>query len=196
VDRAQRLIDAAVRELKARGGVDLNQTLAYDIAHAASAIATARSALDYARRGTTEAALAGAFLGLALSDLATRILGREALWAVADDWYRPFASFVASHRDPQLLASLAETRAATPRRGLLDGRRDVPPLRRGASTSPRRARAPHQRRHSRLDHQRTERAGRLRALGTEEFGGFATGGESEYLGMVVATEELSWAGSA
>ena len=26
----------------------------------------------------------------------------------------------------------------------------------------------------------------------EEFGGFATGGESEYLGMVVATEELSW----
>ena len=28
----------------------------------------------------------------------------------------------------------------------------------------------------------------------EEFGGFATGGESEYLGMVVATEELSWGG--
>jgi (2S)-methylsuccinyl-CoA dehydrogenase len=26
----------------------------------------------------------------------------------------------------------------------------------------------------------------------EEFGGFATGGESEYLGMVIATEELSW----
>jgi (2S)-methylsuccinyl-CoA dehydrogenase len=26
----------------------------------------------------------------------------------------------------------------------------------------------------------------------EEFGGFATGGESDYLGMVVATEELSW----
>jgi (2S)-methylsuccinyl-CoA dehydrogenase len=26
----------------------------------------------------------------------------------------------------------------------------------------------------------------------EEFGGFATGGESEYVGMVVATEELSW----
>jgi len=28
----------------------------------------------------------------------------------------------------------------------------------------------------------------------EEFGGFATGGEGEYLGMVVATEELSWGG--
>ncbi len=26
----------------------------------------------------------------------------------------------------------------------------------------------------------------------EEYGGFATGGESDYLGMVVATEELSW----
>lgn len=28
----------------------------------------------------------------------------------------------------------------------------------------------------------------------EEFGGFATGGESDYLGMVIATEELSWGG--
>ena len=26
----------------------------------------------------------------------------------------------------------------------------------------------------------------------EEYGGFATGGEADYLGMVVATEELSW----
>ena len=26
----------------------------------------------------------------------------------------------------------------------------------------------------------------------EEYGGFAAGGESDYLGMVVATEELSW----
>jgi (2S)-methylsuccinyl-CoA dehydrogenase len=28
----------------------------------------------------------------------------------------------------------------------------------------------------------------------EEFGGFAAGGESEYIGMVIATEELSWGG--
>ena len=28
----------------------------------------------------------------------------------------------------------------------------------------------------------------------EEFGGFATGGESDYLGMVIATEELTWGG--
>jgi (2S)-methylsuccinyl-CoA dehydrogenase len=26
----------------------------------------------------------------------------------------------------------------------------------------------------------------------EEYGGFASGGESDYMGMVVATEELSW----
>ncbi len=26
----------------------------------------------------------------------------------------------------------------------------------------------------------------------EEYGGFATGGEADYMGMVVATEELSW----
>jgi (2S)-methylsuccinyl-CoA dehydrogenase len=195
VDRAQRLIDAAVRELKARGGVDLNQTLAYDIAHAASAIATARSALDYARRGTTEAALAGAFLGLALSDLATRILGREALWAVADDWYRPFASFVASHRDPQLLASLAETPGP---RHLGEDFSMVAEMFHRFAEEQVRPHAEHvHRTNGDIPDSIISGLSELGGFGLsvpEEFGGFATGGESEYLGMVVATEELSWGG--
>jgi (2S)-methylsuccinyl-CoA dehydrogenase len=195
VDRAQRLIDAAVRELKARGGVDLNQTLAYDIAHAASAIATARSALDYARRGTTEAALAGAFLGLALSDLATRILGREALWAVADDWYRPFASFVASHRDPSLLASLAETPGP---RHLGEDFSMVAEMFHRFAEEQVRPHAEHvHRTNGDIPDSIISGLSELGGFGLsvpEEFGGFATGGESEYLGMVVATEELSWGG--
>ena len=35
-------------------------------------------------------------------------------------------------------------------------------------------------------------AGWLSALIPEEYGGFAAGGESDYLAMCVATEELSW----
>src|SRR5579863_854331 len=109
VNDAQSVIDGALRSLRDGGGVDANQSLAYDVAHAASAIATARASLDYAARGEVESQLVAAFLAIALSDLATRILGREALWAVDDDWYRPFASFVTTYRDPSFVASLAES---------------------------------------------------------------------------------------
>jgi (2S)-methylsuccinyl-CoA dehydrogenase len=195
VEQAQRLIDGAVRELKIRGGVDSNQTLAYDIAHGASAIATARSALGYATKGTTEAALAGAFLGLALSDLATRILGRETLWAVAEDWYRPFAEFVSAHRDPALLASLAETPGP---RHLGEDFSMVAEMFHRFAEEQVRPHAEHvHRTNGDIPESIIEGLAELGGFGLsvpEEFGGFATGGESEYLGMVVATEELSWGG--
>jgi (2S)-methylsuccinyl-CoA dehydrogenase len=195
VDRAQRLIDAALRELKARGGIDRNQTLAYDIAHSASAIATARSALDYATKGATEASLAGAFLGLALSDLATRVLGREALWGVAGDWYQPFAAFVAAQRDPALLASLAETPG---NRHLGEDFSMVADMFHRFAEEQVRPHAEHvHRTNGDIPDSIISGLGELGGFGLsvpEEFGGFATGGESEYLGMVVATEELSWGG--
>ena len=87
VAQAQSVIDTGVKRLSALGGPDKEQTLAYDLAHAASAIATARACLSYAAKGTQEADLTAAFLAIALSDLATRILGREELWGVESDWY-------------------------------------------------------------------------------------------------------------
>ena len=48
---AQDVVDKAVLALKANGGIDANQVVAYDIAHAASAIGTARSTLDYGAKG-------------------------------------------------------------------------------------------------------------------------------------------------
>jgi len=36
------------------------------------------------------------------------MLGRESFWAVEDEWYRPFAAFVTTYRDPQFVAGLAE----------------------------------------------------------------------------------------
>src|SRR5579863_9082589 len=91
VERAQSVIDAALVALRDSGGIDAHQSLAYDLAHAARAVATARASLDYAARGESESQLVAAFLALALSDLATRVLGRESLWGAKDDWYQPFA---------------------------------------------------------------------------------------------------------
>jgi (2S)-methylsuccinyl-CoA dehydrogenase len=193
VTQAQSVIDAALVALKDLGGVEAQQSLAYDIAHAASAIATARASLEYAARGEVEAQLVAAFLALALSDLATRILGREALWAAVDDWYRPFADFVATYRDPSFVAGLAESPG--PRHLGEDFEMVADTFHRFAAEQVR-PHAEHVHR-ANADIPESVIAG-LAELGgfglsvPEEYGGFATGGESEYLGMVVATEELSW----
>ena len=100
ISRAQSIVDHGLDRLAANGGIDANQTFAYDLSHAASAIATARANLDYAAKGSLEATLTGAFLAQALSDLAGRILGREELWGVSADWFLPFSSFVATYRTP------------------------------------------------------------------------------------------------
>jgi (2S)-methylsuccinyl-CoA dehydrogenase len=193
VARAQSVIDGAVVALQREGGVDANQSLAYDLAHGASALATARASLAYAAKGDVESQLVAAFVALALSDLATRILGRESLWAVDDDWYRPFASFVSTYRDPGFVAGLAES--AGPRHLGEDYQMVADTFHRFALEHVR----PHAEHVHRANADIPESViSGLAELGgfglsvPEEFGGFATGGESEYLGMVVATEELSW----
>jgi len=193
VERAQSVIDRALADLKKGGGVDAHQSLAYDLAHAASALATARASLAYAAHGDEESRLTAAFLAIALSDLATRVLGRESLWAVDEDWYRPFAAFVSTYRDPQFVADLAESPGA--RHLGADFEMVADTFHRFALEQVR-PHAEHVHR-ANADIPESVIAG-LAELGgfglsvPEEFGGFATGGESEYLGMVVATEELSW----
>jgi len=195
IDRAQSIIDGAVRELKRRGGVDEHQTLAYDVAHGASAVATARACLTYAAQGEQESDLVGAFLAVALSDLATRVLGRESLWAVDADWYAPFASFVSTFRDPDFVAGLAD--CAGPKHLGADFEMVSEMFHRFALEQVR----PHaehvHRTNGDIPESIIEGLAEMGGFGLsvpEEFGGFATGGESEYLGMVVATEELSWGG--
>ena len=193
LERAQSVIDGALRHLKRSGGVDAHQSLAYDVSHAASALATARASLPYAANGEVESRLVAAFLAVALSDLATRVLGREGLWAVEDGWYRPFASFVAHYRDPQFVAGLAESAGA---RHLGEDFEMVADTFHRFALEQVRPHAEHVHR-ANADIPESVIAG-LAELGgfglsvPEEFGGFASGGESEYLGMVVATEELSW----
>jgi (2S)-methylsuccinyl-CoA dehydrogenase len=190
---AQSVIDGAVRSLKDGGGVDAHQSLAYDVSHATSALATARASLAYAAKGEVESKLVAAFLAIALSDLATRVLGREDLWAVADDWYQPFAAFVTTYRDPAFVAGLADSPG--PRHLGSDFEMVADTFHRYALEQVR----PHAEHVHRANADIPESVitglAELGGFGLsvpEEFGGFATGGESEYLGMVVATEELSW----
>ena len=195
IEKAQHVIDRAVSSLRDRGGADVQQTLAYDVAHAASAVATARACRSYAQRGEVEAALVNAFFALALADLSNRILGREELWGVESTWYEPFTDFVVAHREPTRLGSLADTPGDKHLEQEFQMVNDM--FHRFAAEQVR----PHAEHVHRTNGDIPESviAG-LSEIGgfglsvPEEFGGFATGGESEYLGMVVATEELSWGG--
>ena len=78
IDLADRVVGKAVRHLAGTGGPDVHQVLAYDLAHAASGVATARSLLDYGAKGDLEAKITCAFAADMLHELASKLLGREA----------------------------------------------------------------------------------------------------------------------
>ena len=193
LDLARHLVEAGSAAVRDHGGIDANQVVAYDVAHAAAAVATAQAALDYGALGATEASLALAFVADVVADLEGRVAGREAIWGVEPGWSAPVASFMATYRDPTLLASLAEVPG--PRHLSEDFELVRETFHRFAEDKVR----PHAEHVHRTNGDVPEEiiAG-LAELGgfglsvPEEYGGFATGGESDYLGMVVATEELSW----
>ncbi len=193
IDHAQSVIEGALREIVARGGVDQNEGLAYDLAHAASALATAKSCLNYAAKGDDEARLFAAFLALTLADLANRVLGREALWGVGPTWFAPFQSFVAAYRESSFLASLAESPGP---RHLGEDFAMVGELFHRFAEEQVRPHAEHvHRTNAEIPESIISGLSELGGFGLsipEQFGGFSTGGEAEYVGMVVATEELSW----
>jgi (2S)-methylsuccinyl-CoA dehydrogenase len=190
---AKSVVASGVAALAAAGGPDQEQVLAYDLAHAAAAVRTAEAVLGYGVLGDTEAQIACAFAADALADLAARVVGREALWGIALDWMDPAASFVSTFRQPEVLASLAET----------EGPRHLDPdfelvretFHRFAEEQIR-PRAEHiHRENTDIPEEIIEGMAEMGGFGMsvpEEYGGFATGGESDYMGMVVATEELSW----
>ena len=194
VERAERIVAHAASSLAARGGVDANQSFAYDLAHATSAIATARACLDYAETGDLERRLVDAFVGLALSDLAARTLGREDLWGLARDWFDPFHDFVAAASSPAFLAALAETPGE---RHLDDEYQMVSDMFHRFALEQVKPHAEHvHRTNADIPESIIQGLAELGGFGLsvpEEFGGYSPGGEAEYLGMLVATEELSWA---
>lgn len=194
VELARSIIGSTARHLASQGpdAIDSNQAVAYDLAHAAAAVETARAALGYGTRGPVEAALATAFAAEAVWDLGSRLLGRESDWGVERGVLDPAMDFVAAHRDPAWLAGLA----GTPGGRHLDDDFELvaDTFRRFAEDRIVPAAESIHRHNSDIPEEIIAGLGELGAFGLsipEEYGGFATGGESDYIGMVVATEELS-----
>jgi len=193
VELAQGLVDSGCAAVRDHGGVDANQVVAYDVAHAAAAVASARATLTYGDAGQTEELLATAFVADVLADLVGRVSGREAAWGAETGWSAPAADFLVARRDPAALAALATVEG--PRHLGSDFALVRETFHRFAEEKVR----PHAEHVHRTNGDIPEEIiSGLAELGgfglsvPEEYGGFATGGESDYMGMVVATEELSW----
>ncbi|MCP3912349.1 MAG: acyl-CoA/acyl-ACP dehydrogenase [Actinomycetia bacterium] len=192
IDLADSIVRSLARKLAAEGSVDDDQVLAYDLAHSASAVETARGLMDYAGKGEQEAAITCAFVADAVHDLSTRLFGREADWGVdlgALDSARPF---LATYRSPAFLASLADV---DDNRHLSDDFELVQDTFRRFGQDKIATAAEHIHRFNEdIPEEIIGGLGELGAFGLsipEEYGGFAGGGESDYYGMVIATEELS-----
>ena len=187
------LVASATARLVALGGVDANQTLAYELAHVAAAAAIAHAAVRYGEHGALETDLAHAFVADALADAAGRTLGREALFGVETGWAAQAGDFLAAGRAPGFLAGLAESPG--PRHLDEDFTLVADTFHRFAAEQVR----PHaehvHRTNGDIPESLISGLAELGGLGLsvpESYGGFATGGELDYLGMVVATEELTW----
>jgi (2S)-methylsuccinyl-CoA dehydrogenase len=192
IELAQAVVDSGARSLAGAGGPDVAQVLAYDLAHAASAVETARSMLDYGAKGGIEASLTCAFVADAVHDLAARIAGREELWGVGLDALTGAHGFVASFRDPAFLAGLAGS--AGPRHLDPDFELVQDTFHRFADERIKPVAEHVHRTNSDVPEEVISGLAEMGGFGLsvpEEYGGWATGGESDYLGMVVATEELS-----
>jgi (2S)-methylsuccinyl-CoA dehydrogenase len=194
VESAKAVVDGCARRLAAAGDLDAEQVVAYDLAHAAAGVEIARAFLDYGALGDVEARMAGAFAADVTHDVAAKVLGREAAWGMTDD-DSPLAAalpFVRTYRSPEFLAGLFGQQG--PRHLDADFELVQDTFRRFADDKIRPA-AEHVHRHN-TDIPEDIIAGLAEMGGfglsvPEEYGGWASGGESDYLGMVVATEELS-----
>ncbi len=196
LERAAGVVNGATRrlsELSDRGRLlDDHQVLAYELAHAAAGVETARAALGYGALGETEALLAAVFAGDVVADLVARTAGREVEWGVEPGWHRELSDFLTLARSPGALAAVAETPGPLHLDDDFELVRDT--FRRFAEEriAPR-AEQIH-RQNADVPEDIIEGLAEMGGFGLsvpESYGGFASGGEHDYLGMVVATEELS-----
>src|SRR5688572_15731842 len=94
VGLADQAIGLAVRRLTELGGPDAQQVFAYDLAHAAAGVATAKAMLEYGDLGDVEARLTRGFVADTVHDLVSKLIGREQLWGVDPALLAPAHNFV------------------------------------------------------------------------------------------------------
>jgi (2S)-methylsuccinyl-CoA dehydrogenase len=191
LEGAQAVVDAGIGRL-AEHGIDENQVLAYDIAHAAAGVMAAQGLLGYGDRGEDEAKITAAFAADVIADLASKLFGREAEWGVGPDALDAARDFVVAHRSPEFLASLVDTDGPRHLSGDFEMVQDA--FRRFAEEKLAPIAEHIHRENADIPEDIITGLAEMGAFGlsiAEEYGGFATGDESDYIGMVVATEELS-----
>ena len=192
IDLASRAVGKGLRQLAAIGGADKHQVLAYDLAHAASAVETARALLDYGAKGNHEGLITCAFTADMAHELMTKLIGREALWGLELNPLAAASSFIAIYRDPEFVASLADVQGP---RHLDSDFEMVQDTFRSFADKVIAPRAEHVHRYNEdVPEEIISGLAEMGAFGLSvpaEYGGFSEGGEGEYLAMVVATEELS-----
>ena len=152
---------------------------------------------DYAEHGEIESMLARAYVADAMVDITTRMIGRGSEWGVDPSALSSAADFVAEHRASSFLAALGDECAkhGTGPAHLSDDFELVAETFRRFAEDKIRPVAEHV--HRTNADVPEEIIGGLAEIGgfglsvPEDYGGWATGGEQDYIGMVVATEELS-----
>lgn len=192
IEAGAAVVRTATKKLAETSSVDADQVLAYDLAHAAAAIETARSMIDYGTKGDLEARLTCVFVADVIAELATKLWGREKLWGVDGGTLSGTVDFVSTWRDPALLADMAFQDG--PRH--LDEEFDLvqETFRRFAEERVVPEAEHIHRNNTDIPESLIQGLAEMGLFGLsipEEYGGFATGGESDFYGMVIATEELS-----
>src|SRR5205085_1211435 len=162
------------------------------VAHAAAAVHMARTMLNYGANGDLEARLACAFVADVVHDLMSRVVGREEEWGVKGQDWEPALPALTDFRHPSFLASLAGEEGARHLDADFEMVQDT--FRRFAEDKVRPVAEHIHRTNADIPEDVISGLAEMGGFGLsvpEEYGGFASGGESDYLGMVVATEELS-----
>ncbi|MBK6856461.1 MAG: acyl-CoA/acyl-ACP dehydrogenase [Microthrixaceae bacterium] len=188
---ASGVVEAATRRLAAAGSIDDHQVLAYDLAHAAAAVATAKGLLDYGAKGDIEGRITCAFVADAVGELAGKLFGREADWGVAPGALDGTRDFLTRFRAPEFLAGINE---AGPRHLDDDFELVQDTFRRFADDKLKPIAEHIHRTNGDVPEDIISGLAEMGAFGLSipsEYGGYGEGGEGEYIGMVVATEELS-----
>ncbi len=178
--------------------LDEHQTVAYDLASVASALAAAEHLVAWGDRGELEAQLALLLAADTAAELRGRVAGREAAWGLAEGVLDDVSSALSAGRDPELAAIVADQVLATGEAGGRHLPEDLEMVRQTFRRFAEERVAPVAEEVHRQDQDLPEEVIQgLAELGCfalsipAEHGGMSEGGDDELVNMVLVTEELS-----
>jgi (2S)-methylsuccinyl-CoA dehydrogenase len=186
LDAARGALATARRHLGDGDGPE--QVVLFDLAYMASALEAASVMRSYGERGDVEQKLAAVFIADVLHDLRTLLDGRAHLFGVEEG---AVPALVAG-REPELLSELAGEPGPLHLNPEFTSLRDT--FRKFADERLAPIAEEIHRKNADIPEDIIEALAEMGCFGMsipEEYGGYAAGGEDEFLGMVVATEELS-----